>query len=190
MKEYIPNKFKKEEMEAYSCFKFFAKHNNKIYTDFYPTNYGERYDVFNLNHTGGTCYVELKKRKAKADEYQTCFIEVDKYNYLINEWRNNKIMPVYINFIGDAKNVYVWYLPQITNCEFHPNILIDGEIEDRIGLEWSQAHHYVWNDETNEYDYRKPECKVSQLASPIVTEIPDWDAFEELKKNNEYKMLN
>ena len=94
------------------------------------------------------------------------------------------------NFIGDAKNVYVWYLPQITNCEFHPNILIDGEIEDRIGLEWSQAHHYVWNDETNEYDYRKPECKVSQLASPIVTEIPDWDAFEELKKNNEYKMLN
>ena len=185
MKNYIMNKFKKDESEAYNCFQDFAKHFPKVYAEYYPTEYGKRYDVFNLNVTGGTCFVELKKRKAHSDDYPTCFIEVDKYKYLINEWRENQIMPIYINFIGDSKNVYIWYLPQITSCEFHPNIKIDGEVEDRIGLEWCQAHHYIWNESTQSYDYRKPECKVLPLSSPVKTEIPDWDSFYEMKNNNE-----
>ena len=99
-------------------------------------------------------------------------------------------MPIYVNFIGDARNVYVWFLPMIKTAQFHPNILIDGEIEDRIGLEWSEAYHYVWNEKLCQYECRKPSCKLIQLNKKALEFNGDYDTLNEIKIINEKNMFN
>lgn len=187
MKNFIYGKYKKEEIEAYNDFKRFASYNNKMFNEYFPEKYGSKHDITNYNYTGGTSYVELKKRRINADKYEDCFIELGKWEYLINEWRINKIMPIYINFIGDSDNVYIWFLPQVKTGNFHPNVLIDGEYEDRIGLKWNEAHHYVYNKATEQYIYEGPTDIKKITENILVTEI-DYDTVEELRIIREKEM--
>lgn len=164
--QYIEGQFTKEEREAYLNFKEFAKHNPKIYSDFAPTKYGTRHDVDCYNVTGGTETVELKLRASNADKYKDCFIEPRKLDYLVWNWETNSYMPIYINFIGDWKNVYVWYIPQIRYKKFYKNVPIlqgDGNIsyEDRYGLSWQEAYHYVWDEAIQAYTMTPPKKKIA-----------------------------
>lgn len=186
--EYIENRFRDEERKAYDCFKAFAASAAMIYNKYYPTDYGEHYDVLACNHTGGTEIIELKLRGNLADKFKDCFIETHKYANLMNDWTKEGVMPIYMNFIGDENNVYVWYLPEIdeSRMTLYKNVPIhqaDGTIEyhDRYGLKWEDARHYIKG-------VRQPSPNAIWKNMPMARQY-EID-FENNKIKNENKLYN
>ena len=143
-KKFIYGQYNKEEQLALDCF-------TKAYTgvtsvsEYNPTNYGTYYDVWAKNRNGEVEHIELKLRKENTDRFKTCFIEVEKWSNLLRDYRDRPEhpKPIYINFIGNEKNVYIWDLSKVKSASFHPNIMVDGEIVDRIGLRWEDAWHFT-----------------------------------------------
>lgn len=158
---YVAGQFDEEERLAYENFEKFAMYIPKVYTTYTGTPSGTRIDVRGNNYTGGCECIELKKRDLKADNFGDCFIEPDKYDAMMNYWEEQDCFPIYINFIGDWKNVYVWYLPEINGYSIHRDVWIRHQNglyskEDRYGLSWADAHHYVYNTDTANYTETKP----------------------------------
>ena len=158
---YVPGQFDKEEELAFKDFAKFATYLPNIYHTYTGTPSGSRIDVRGNNITGGCECIELKKRSHKADSYQDCFIEPEKFDALMGYWEDDGCFPIYINFIGDWKNVYVFYLPEIEHYEKHRNVHIRHQnglysVEDRYGLYFKDAHHYIYDMETDSYKETKP----------------------------------
>jgi hypothetical protein len=159
--DYVPGQFDEEEKLALEQFEKFASYFPKIYTSWTGMASGSRVDVMSENITGGCASVELKKRSEDAERFGDLFIEPDKYNALKNIWEDRGYFPIYINFIGDYKNVYVYYIAEVERYSLHRNMLIrhqNGEYsrEDRYGLYWEDAHHFIYNEETDSYNEIKP----------------------------------
>lgn len=64
------------------------------------------YDAIGFN--GKKVNIELKKRELSTNTFDTTFIEPLKYNYLMREWQENKIEPLFINFFNDG--ILIWNL--------------------------------------------------------------------------------
>lgn len=152
-KPFVYGKYTKEEELALDAFKRAYTGCTSV-TEFEPTEYGVYYDVWGKNKNGQVEHIELKLRKDGSDKFSTCFIETEKWHNLLKDFRERqeKPLPIYINFIGDASNVYVWDLSKVKHAEFHGNICIDGEMCDRIGLSWKDAWHFVQDAETGIYN--------------------------------------
>lgn len=54
--------------------------------------------------------IELKNRYDKPYQQQTVFIEPQHYARLIDDWRYDGIIPLYINFLNDDNSKMVWNL--------------------------------------------------------------------------------
>lgn len=158
---YVAGQFDEEEQLALIEFEKFSKYLPKIFDSYTGTPSGTRVDVFGTNITGGCEYIELKKRDERADKFEDCFIEPEKYTSMMNSWDDKGCFPIYINFIGDYKNVYLYYLPEVSDKKLHKNVRIRHQNglysrEDRYGLPWNQAHHYLYNETTDSYIETKP----------------------------------
>lgn len=161
---FVKGQFDENERLALTEFEKFAGYLPKIYTSWTGTPSSTRVDVFGSNYTGGCEYIELKKRSEKADKYPDCFIEKEKFQAMMDNWEERGCFPIYINFIGDYKNVYVFYLPEVVDIEEHKNVVITHQNglksrEDRYGLQWDQAHHYIYNEATDNYIVTGPRIK-------------------------------
>lgn len=156
MEGYKHGIFKSDEKKDSDYFKKFAE-TAKRFSQFKETEYATFYDIIAWNLSGGTEAVELKTRGKGTDKFKDCFIEPEKFGDLKNLWLWYRTLPLYINFIGDWKNVYIWVLPQLQNTlNFYPSVLIDGKWESRIGLRWDEAYHYVYDEDSGEYIIHKP----------------------------------
>lgn len=163
--EWVYGKYTEQEEKAFSEFEKMVPYIPMFFNGYVQKEYGCYYDVLSTNKTGGTEHVELKLRDWGTDKQSDCFIEPEKYSVLQKDWRENNIAPLYTNMIGDHKNVYIWFLPQIKTSNFHPNIKVksdngDFKIVDRIGLKWDEAYHFVWNDKKYGYDMIPPKNKI------------------------------
>lgn len=159
--EYIPGQFDECEKKALEEFEKMAKRLPKIFHSFTGTASGSRVDVMSENITGGCASVELKLRHKNTAKYGDCFIEPEKFAALKRIWEEKGYFPIYINFIGDYKDAYAFYIPEIERYELHPNVRIkhqNGEYtwEDRYGLHWEDAHHFILQDDDT-YEEIKPE---------------------------------
>lgn len=163
--EWVDGKYTQQEEKAFNEFEKTVIHIPEFFNGYCQMEYGCYYDVLSCNITGGTEHVELKLRDANADKFPDCYIEPEKYMALQKDWRENCIAPLYVNFIGDWKNVYIWFLPQLKYTNFHANVKVksdndDYEIVDRIGLHWDEAYHYKWNPNENKYNVTTPKNKI------------------------------
>lgn len=143
-KPFIYGKYEKEEAAALACFE--ASYTGVTTLDTYiSTTYGTHYDVSGTNRRGQDEHIELKLREENADKYPTAYIEPEKWQNLLRDYRDlpNKPLPIYINYIGGESNVYVWDLSRVKNAQWHASLWIDGMEQDRIGLNWKDAWHFV-----------------------------------------------
>lgn len=149
-KAFIYGKYEKEEELAFNAFKKAATGITST-SEYHETNYGTYYDVWAKHKNGQVEHIELKLRKAGADNNDTAYIEPEKWINLMKDYRERQEhpLPIYINFIGNETNVYVWNLQNIKNAKFHASVWIDGEYQDRIGLYWTDAWHFVKQEDGN-----------------------------------------
>lgn len=157
---FIPGQFDECEKIALKNFEKFAKRLPRIFYSYTGTASGSRVDVMSENITGGCAVIELKRRHENAAKYPDVFIEPDKLAALKRIWEEKGYFPIYINFIGDYKDVYAFYIPEIERCTEHKNVTIkhqNGEYsqEDRYGLFWEDAHHFILKDDDT-YEEIKP----------------------------------
>lgn len=190
--EYKEGQFTEEEKQAYRDFIQLASHAPHWFSHYAPTPYGTRHDVLAYNYTAGTEAVELKKRTLSATGYTDCFIEPSKLNYLKSLDTDN-VMPLYVNFIGDWRDVYIWIIPNLmgNRMKHHKSVRIytpEGDVEyvERYGLRWDDAYHFKWDG--TKYNITKPILEDKLNLKKLTPAEIDWDSFNELKKNNEKKL--
>lgn len=93
---------------------------------------------------GSTINYELKVRNTL--EYDTIFIEPQKYNYLIKQWNENRVIPWYINLCGDK--VLLFDLRYVKPCRI-TNVRIWSHPDqaykwvDRFELETNKALKFI-----------------------------------------------
>lgn len=148
MSKFIYGKYENEEEEALNCFEKFAEYYPESFREYTPTKYGTYYDVHATSKNGSEEHIELKLRADGSDSYPTCYIEPHKWENLMKSYRREEALPIYINFIGGYNNVYMFQLENIKNAQWHPSVTIHGEDEeqDRIGLDWKDAWHFIYTD--------------------------------------------
>lgn len=84
----------------------FLKWANKVgcFTELTRQDLYSRVDWIGKTIKGNPVNCELKVRNTL--DYPTIFIEIGKYNYLLQKWNNEKIIPFYINLCGDTVLVF------------------------------------------------------------------------------------
>lgn len=118
MEQFDKNKYNKDEQIDYELFSTF-NNRTKHKRLFCPTNPASKYDIFSIKLESKTEEViELKLRDKKYLEGDDIFIEPWKYDNLMEYWKKG-YLPIYINFFGDADDVWLWILPEvdITKCQ-------------------------------------------------------------------------
>ena len=76
----------------------------KCFTELTRQDLYSRVDWIGKTIKGNPVNCELKVRNTL--DYPTIFIEIGKYNYLLQKWNNEKIIPFYINLCGDTVLVF------------------------------------------------------------------------------------
>ena len=76
----------------------------KCFTELTRQDLYSRVDWIGKTIKGNPVNCELKVRNTL--DYPTIFIEIDKYNYLLQKWNNEKIIPFYINLCRDTVLVF------------------------------------------------------------------------------------
>ena len=76
----------------------------KCFTELTRQDLYSRVDWIGKTIKGHLINCELKVRNTL--DYPTIFIEIGKYNYLLQKWNNEKIIPFYINLCGDTVLVF------------------------------------------------------------------------------------
>lgn len=86
--------------------KLFLKWANEVkcFTQMDRQDLYSRVDWICKTAKGITVNCELKVRNTL--NYPTIFIEIGKYNYLLQKWNEEKIIPFYINLCGDTVLVF------------------------------------------------------------------------------------
>lgn len=160
--------YERYEIIAFDNFKEFAnrKHWFKDFAQTPPKTY---FDVLCTPLNGKQWKVELKGRimgykKDGTPEYEDCYIEFGKHKKLVTNAYMDNMIPVYINFINDWRDVYVWNLFETRKLTPHYNCKVkktpestEYKTEDRFGLDWKDAYHYVWDEKNNKYIETKPQ---------------------------------
>ena len=139
---FIPYKYLSEETIDYQYFKQFAAQHPESFKNHHEMNYGHYFDVSAITKDGTPAEIELKLREPDAERYRTCYIEVVKHQKMMADYRKTGILPVYINFIGDNKTMYLFRLDRLKHGEVDFSKMIQGEPQDRFGLYWSDAWLY------------------------------------------------
>ena len=98
----------------------------------------DRIDWTCVNRTGTTTNCELKLRDNHINQYDDVYIEVDKYKHLMKRWKENKEIPLYINFFQDEKHVAVWDLRKVNKMNFYPFARIYNKGKQR----WEEVERY------------------------------------------------
>lgn len=100
--------------------------------------------------------VELKLRYNYINTYETTYIEVSKYDALIQKWNDEEYIPIYLNFFQSVDYVGVWDLRNFNNLE-KVNVTIYNpgkncyENVERYMLPNRECYYYEWNFDENKY---------------------------------------
>ena len=172
---WVPGIFENDEEKCLEKIKQFCGLFPSKFTETAATEYGTVCDVVGNNSTGGTTLIEGKYRADGSRKYPDLFIEVDKYNNLMELYRTKGTVPFYLNMIVDDPNFYLWILPtvDIGKCKLYKNYRIpDKTCEtgykyvDRYGLKWQDA----WIFDSDGKIVQKSECE-KKSPRPKKTDI-------------------
>lgn len=137
------NYYEESECIGNELFTKWAKEVN-IFSEMKRQPLLSRVDWVCYSMKGSIINCELKVRNTL--EYSTIFIEPQKYNYLIKQWKDNKIIPWYINLCGDK--VLLFDLRYVKPCKItnvriwsHPDQ--NYKLVDRYELETNKALKFI-----------------------------------------------
>lgn len=169
---WVPGKYADTEAVASDNLRKLAPHLPMFFSSITEMPYGNVYDFDAVSSTGSQEVVELKTRDESAINYKTCYIEPEKWVNLMKYWREDDLAPLYLNFIGDYTNTYIFFLPQVETPKFYTNVLVksdDGKYEevDRLGLKWENAYHYYLKDNEWHMEYPKNVRTVNKKAKKV-----------------------
>lgn len=111
-----------------------------------------------INKTGSTTNCELKLRDNQINSFEDVYIEVGKYKKLIERYKNNDEIPLYINFFQNENYVAIWDLRKVNKMNYYPNARIYNkgkrkwETVERYGLFPRDAMYYIYNKDTDKYE--------------------------------------
>lgn len=103
-------------------FELFCTFNNrsKYKRLFSPTDLLTRWDIESVKLSNlQEERIELKWRDKSFLTAEDIFIEPWKYAHLMDYWNNEGYLPIYINFFGDADDVWLWILPEFDKNKLH-----------------------------------------------------------------------
>lgn len=181
MKQFIEGKYVKEEERDLKCFEIFAQHYPKTFSRWKESEQGTFFDILSQNTTGGTVLIETKLRN--NDYGNDLFIELEKVVSLSYSYSQDGYLPVYINFIGGYKDIWMWILPNVKDMKYYPCVKIDGDFVPRLGLPKEYGYHFIWNDKTNTYDCFQPAKKPK--IEPVA-KYSSMDIFDRPINNNNF----
>ena len=145
-----------EELDDFNL-SFFNKHIG-WFSEMKRQDLYSRIDWFCVDKKGRNCSVELKTRFNDIFKYETLCIEPGKYDAMIEKYKNEGHIPIYINFMQDSKHVAVFDLRKFnrSNVEIiETKIFNPGQNEiqlvQRLLLPVREASYYEFDTINKKY---------------------------------------
>lgn len=149
------NYYEQQEQIDNECLTKFND-NMKWFTSMERQDHFNRIDWLCTDKKGRNCSVELKTRFMDIFKFDTIFIEVEKYEHLMEKYQNEGYIPLYINFFQDSNHVAVWDLRKINKetTEVIQKLILDPgdqqtKLVKRMLLHTMDADYYEF--ENNKY---------------------------------------
>lgn len=116
-------------------------------------------DASGMTEDGRTINIEIKYRNSI---YPRMMCETHKAFSLLDEWAYHERVPLYVNFVNNGKDVYVWNLLHIPPNMKHisreektkSKLYGDKESGYKLYFSLKAAKHYALN-ENNQYELKK-----------------------------------
>lgn len=146
-----------------------------------------------LRKSGKICNCELKDRQGKVGGntyypayFSGIYIEPDKYEYLMNRWKNFGEIPIYINFFNDGQTMSLFDLRKAKILRYNKTVkvAVDKSIK-ACGYEWVYRHELDIKSGTHLYMYDNPEDVDDYIIQKA--DVKNWEIAQ--YKNKQYTDL-